>query len=176
MIQDLSLLCDALIVIYENNDYAKAREIASTIWNRLAKNNEHFVYDIYFVNAILYIFPIDEILHIKNFILRAFEKYQNYPNMSSIFINVHLNLSLLLIEHRLFKEALQAIDMIEPLCKSKKLYFPLAILFIRKGICLCNLNDTNIGDELIEKGKSYLTTLSETAAYDILTKEIEEYK
>lgn len=177
LIKDISILCDALIVIYKNNDYEMAREIARPIWNRLSNNNELYVYDLYFINAILYIFPNDEILHIKDFTIRAYNKYQNFPNMISIFINVHLNMSLILIENRLFKDALHTLEQIELLCKSKKLYFQLAILLIRKGICFSNLeNHINNGNILIEEGKRYLMVFSENASYDILTKEIELYR
>ena len=176
LIEDVSILCDALIVIYRNNDYKMAREIARPIWDRLSNNNELYVYDLYFINAILYIFPNDEILHIKDFTLRAYDKYQNFPNMVSIFINIHLNIALVLIENCLYKDALHILEQIELLCKNKKLYFQLAILLIRKGICLSNLeNHNNYGDILIEEGKRYLMVFSENESYDILMKEIELY-
>lgn len=57
LIEDISTLCDALIVIYVNNDYKTAETLARPIWNRLSNNNELYIYDLYFINAILYIFP-----------------------------------------------------------------------------------------------------------------------
>lgn len=48
--EDITLLCKALILISDKNDFNEARVIAKPIWNRLSMNNEFYLYDLYLDN------------------------------------------------------------------------------------------------------------------------------
>lgn len=176
IINDTVILCDALISISKYNDFETARTISSPIWNRLSNNDDLFVYDLYFLNAILYIFPIDEVLNVKDYLVRAYNIYNKYPKLHSVFINLHINISLLLIENCYYSEALTSLTNVEELCRNKRLYFQLSIILIRKGICLNNLDHQKYsGSVYINEGKKYLNIFSETETLTILEKEIDLY-
>lgn len=176
IIQDVITLCEAVLLIHKNNDFKTAREISTPIWNRLSKNDELFIFDIYFLNAILYIFSIEEALNIKEFVMRAYRKYNNFPKIVSVFVNLHINISLLLIENQHFQKALDTLNQVEALCRRKRLYFQLPIILIRKGICLNNLKkNTTSGNLLIEDGKKYLKLFSEHEALKMLESEVSMY-
>ncbi|MEK4626801.1 helix-turn-helix transcriptional regulator [Solibacillus sp. FSL R7-0682] len=173
LIQDILILIEALKIIYIENDLAKGRQIVAPIWNRLCKNDELFVYDIYFLNAILYIFSLEEVLNIKHYLLRAYKKYQDFPNTLAIFVNLHINISLLLLENKLYEESLDTLEIVEEICTKKRQYFQLSIIYIRKGICLNNLKKN--GDDLIEKGIHWLQMFDEVDALEIMQNEIDLY-
>ncbi|MER2037653.1 MAG: helix-turn-helix transcriptional regulator [Solibacillus sp.] len=173
LIQDILIIIEALKIIYVENDLAKGRQIVTPIWNRLCKNDELFVYDLYFLNTILYIFSLEEVLNIKNYLLRAYKKYQDFPNTLAIFVNLHINISLLLLENKIYDECLDTLKIVEEICINKRQYFQLAIISIRKGICLNNIEKN--GNYLIEKGIHWLQMFDEVDALEIMQNEIDLY-
>lgn len=173
IIKDVTLICKALIIISDKNDFNEARLIVKPIWNRLSVNNEFYLYDLYLINSILYIFNIEEVLQMRDYLGRCYKKYKDYPFVNSIFINTYINISLLLIENQKYYEALKDLDFIYEICKKQKLFFKIAIILIRKGICIQKLNGD--GKESIEKGLLWLESFEEEAALKIMKKEIETY-
>ncbi len=173
IIKEAYTLSKALLMIYKYNDFNEARQIAKPIWERLCKSNDLYLYDLYFLNAILYIFSFEEALNLKNFLFRGYEKYKNLNNTIPIFLNTHINLSLLSIEHKRYIDALKYLDIAENICKEQRLYFQLAVIYIRKGICLINL--TRKGKKEIEKGLNLMRMFDENEALIILRQEIKIY-
>lgn len=173
LIQDILIIIEALKIIYIENDLEKGRQIVAPIWNRLCKNDELFVYDLYFLNTILYIFSLEEVMNIKHYLLRAYKKYQDFPNTSPILFNLHINISLLLLENKLYEESLDTLEIVEEICTKKRQYFQLAIIYIRKGICLNNL--AKDGEDLIKKGMHWLQMFEEVDALAIMQNEIDLY-
>lgn len=173
IIKEVYTLSKALLLIYKNNDFNKARQIAKPIWDRLCKSNDLYLYDLYFFNAILYIFSIEEALNLKDFLIRGYEKYKNLNNTIHIFLNTHINFSLFFIEHKRYADALSYLDIGEKICKKQRLYFQLAVIYIRKGICLFNI--TRNGEDEIEKGINLMKMFEENEALKILIEEIKIY-
>lgn len=173
VIKDIFTLTEALIALHKDNNFDKAQKIARPIWNRLSKNDALYLYDLFFLNAILYIFPIESALHIKSLLIKGFKKYEEYPNALPIFLNVYINLSLLFIKNEKYADALEGLELIENLCKKKRLYFQLAIIIIRKGICLTHLNESGFTE--IEKGLHLLEAFEEIEVLNIMKEEAKAY-
>lgn len=173
IISDIQILCNALLLILENNDFKEAKLLVRPIWDRLSNHNELFLYDLYLMNAILYMFSLEEILEIKDFLKRAINKYLEFPNMKRLFINLYLNIALVGINSYEYQIA---IDMIEPvidIAKEIKAFIQLAIAYIRKGVCLNGLSLD--GDFWINKGLNILEVLEEFKTLELMIREIETH-
>lgn len=171
LIRDIQTLCKSLAPLLESGEFESGRLYARQIWQRLSHNNNLYYYDIYLLNAILFVFPLDEMLGIYQYLKRGFEKYKNFQNMSRVALSTSLNIAVVLITEKLYKDALEELEITLPKCKEQKLFIPLAIGYVRKGICLNNIS--NNGNEWINKGLFMLEVLEEHDTYEHLKKEIE---
>ncbi|MFP5303680.1 hypothetical protein R2R70_21100, partial [Cobetia sp. SIMBA_158] len=84
LIRDIQTLCKSLAPLLESGEFESGRLYARQIWQRLSHNNNLYYYDIYLLNAILFVFPLDEMLGIYQYLKRGFEKYKNFQNMSRV--------------------------------------------------------------------------------------------
>ncbi|WP_342558320.1 hypothetical protein [Metasolibacillus sp. FSL K6-0083] len=75
--------------------------------------------------------------------------------------------------HNNIDSTLKYLDIAENICKEQRLYFQLAVIYIRKGICLINL--TGKGKKEIEKGLNLMKMFDENEALIILRQEIKIY-
>jgi len=170
LIQDIQILCKSLSNILAKDNFEEARKYSKVIWERLSKNNDLYLYDLYLLNAILFIFPLNEMREIHKYLMRGFKRYEDFPNIKRISVNTSLNVAVILIMEHLYEEALIEIESILPLCKEQKVFIPLAIGYIRKGICLNQLSKN--GDNLINKGLTILKVLEEFDTYENMKKEL----
>lgn len=173
LVEDISRICEALILLSETNDIEKSRTPLKEVWERLSKRDLFYLSDLYFINTILFLFPLDSALEIKKFAFRSIEKYKNFQKVERLKINISINIVLLLMKDQRFEEAIIENEEAINLCKKHSDHLRLAICYIRKGICLNHLNLS--GHELINKGKNILNVVEEFKLLHILEKEIERY-
>lgn len=175
LIENLCLVCQFLIILSETKNITLARVPINKVWQHISERDLLFINDIYFVNSILYLFTIETSLEIKKFVFRSIEKYQNFRNIERVKVNILINITLLLVKEGRFKEAISEVEHAIVLCKKFSDYKRIAICYIRKGICLNNIEVTK-GDEWISKGKYILIAIEEVTILSALEDEINRYK
>ena len=171
VIKDIQTLCKSMIYL-NNNRMEQAQIHANEIWEKLKKREQLYISDIYLFNAILFIFPIDTIKETRNFIQKSIERYKNFQNIERMSINIILNLCYLYISNKKYSEALTELSDLEPKCKQLSAYIPLAICYIRKGICLERTGEQIVGKEALQKGLNILRVLEEEELLKALSLEI----
>lgn len=174
LINDLCLVCKSLIILSETKDIGAARVPLNKVWQRLSKRDLLYINDIYFVNFILYLFPLETALEIKKFAYRSIDKYKNFKNIERLKVNMAINMTLLLIKEGRFKEALNEVEQAIVLSKRFSDYKRMAICYLRKGVCLNNLEVTT-GDEWISKGKNILIAIEEMTILNALEDEVNRF-
>lgn len=174
ILQDLSLVCEALIIFGETNTIEEARIPILSVWDRLSKRNFLHIIDIYFINTILFLFPIETALEIRNFAFRGIDRYKNFQGIERLKMNIFINISILLIKKKKFEEGLSETEQAITLCKKYSDYLRLAICYVRKGICLNHLKGSK-GEEFIEKGKQILIAIEEFQILKVLEDEISRH-
>jgi len=174
LLENLSKICESLILLSETGKIEQARIPVKDVWESLSKRNHFYIIDIYFVNSILFLFPLETALEIKKFAFRSIDRYKDFQNIERIKINISINILLLLMKEGRFKEALNETTQIMNLCKKHRDYLRLAICYVRKGICLNSIDMS--GEEWILKGKNMLFALEENNMVEILEDEIKSYE
>ncbi|MEK3977315.1 helix-turn-helix domain-containing protein [Psychrobacillus sp. FSL K6-1267] len=174
LIKDLCLVCKSLIVLSQTKDIVAARVSLYKVWQRLSQRDLLFINDIYFVNFILYLFPLETALEIKKFVYRSIDKYKNFRNIERLKVNMAINMTLLLIKEDRYIEALIEVEEAIALCKRFSDYKRLAVCYLRKGICLNNLKVTK-GDQWISKGKNILIAIDELKILNELEDEVNRF-
>ncbi|WP_342505975.1 helix-turn-helix domain-containing protein [Sporosarcina sp. FSL K6-2383] len=173
LIKNLSKICTSLILLSRTSNIEEARIPLKKVWDILSKRNHFYIIDIYLINSILFLFPLETALEIRNFTFRSIERYKNFQDVERLKINISINIMLLLIKEKRFKEAYLESEQIINLCKQHQDYFRLAICYVRKGICMNHIEMS--GKEWIQKGKNILTAIEEVAAVKLLEDEIKLY-
>lgn len=174
LLETLSKICESLILLSETGKIEQARIPLLDVWERLSKRNHFYIIDIYFINSILFLFPLETVLEIKKFTFRSIDRYRDFQNIERIKINISFNIMLLLMKEERYKEALNETTQIINLSKKHRDYLRLAICYVRKGICL-NIIDMS-GEVWILKGKNMLVALEEYKMIEIMDEEIKTYE
>lgn len=169
----INTVLEGMIVLAKSSDFIRASEILATIWEDLSHRNTLYLSDIYLLNAILFVFPKNTATKIKEFAFRHIDKYKGFQNINKLKINFLINLSLINIKEKNFETALSLLNDAIKKCKSEQLFINLSICYVRKGICLNNLN--NDDECFIEKGLTILKHLEQEELLTILEKETKNY-
>lgn len=173
LINKIYIIIKSLTILANTNDIHNAKILAEPIWTELSRRDNLYLSDIFLLNSILYIFPIETAVEMKKFAFRHIEKYKNFQNINRIKINFLINLSLLYLKNHDYNMALKQLENSIELCKIEKLFINLSICYIRKGICLYNLG--HCGLYWRKKGKNMLEVLDQSDLLSILETEVEEY-
>lgn len=121
-IQNIYYLCKSYIIPIKTNDFEQVSLFASKIWKKLSKRNQFYVIDLYFLNAILFMFPLDVIFNLRDMIEKSIAQYNGLFKLQKIQININLNIALLLMEKHRFEEALNELETIRDVLKEEKAY------------------------------------------------------
>jgi len=173
LLTDIWIVCNSLLLLIDTKDFKQASIPANKVWERLSKRNQLYITDIYLLNSIYFIFPLETALEMKNFIDKSIDYYKDFKDVQRLKINMYFNLSLLLINKGRYQEALKEINAIEQHCREQKAYIQLAIGYIRKGICLNRLGDS--GEQWIDKGKGLLLSIEEFSILKVIEDELKRY-
>lgn len=174
ILKDLSNICKSLIILGDTNNIEEARIPLQSVWERLSKRNLLYITDIYFFNTILFLFPVETALEIRKFAFRSIDRYKTFDEMERLKINIFINISLLLIKDKRFEEGLIETEQAIILCKKYSDYLRLAICYVRKGICLNHLGNSE-GIVWTEKGKYILTAIEEFDILKVIDDEINRH-
>ena len=175
LIKNILNICDACIISQETDDFSHAHKVARKLLNEFSKKNHLFIRDIYLINSIFFVFPIETAHLTMRYIESSIEKYRDFKEINLLIINLRMNYILMLMKEKLEKEALAEIEKVLPLVKKYKISLYLGVIYIRKGICLHNIKIASETD-FIQKGSTLLEILEEFQMLELAQKEIEKYK
>ncbi len=176
-LQQIKKICESLLILLNTSDLNKANIGLIEVWYDLSKRNRLYKADIYLINSILFLFPIETVRTIKSFVERNIDFYKGEKELEKIKLNISINFSLLLIKNHLFEESLSIIDSAILLCKQLGEYLRLGICYVRKGIIISHFKQFMItSSDWIYKGLNILQELEEVNLLNILQEEIATYK
>ncbi|MBD8036291.1 XRE family transcriptional regulator [Solibacillus sp. A46] len=173
LINKINIIIKSLSILANTNDIHHAKLLAEPIWTELSRRDNLYLSDIFLLNAILYIFPVETAEEMKKFAFRHIEKYKNFQNINRIKINFLINLSLLYLKNSDYNMALNQLESSIELCKLEKQFINLSICYIRKGVCLSNSG--TCGLFWINKGMNMLEVLDQFDLLSILKAEVKKY-
>ena len=81
LIVNLSKICESLLLLKETHNIEKSRVPLYEVWDCLSKRSLLYIMDIYFINSMLFLFPLETALEIKNFAFRSIERYKNFQKV-----------------------------------------------------------------------------------------------
>lgn len=139
LLQDILIICEALISLVQTNDIVEAQKIVTPVWDRLSKHHQWYLSDFRIINVLLYLFPVDTAIEVTRSMLNRLRKYNGFRDTKQLKFTYRINLSLLLIKSQDYQSAL---NVIQGTIAQFGQYMPhqsLALSFSRKAICLHNL-------------------------------------
>lgn len=175
LLQDIVLICEALIILNETKNIEAARIKVSVIWDRLEKNNYWYLSEIKVINTILFLFSADTALQVAKTALKNLKKYKGFQDSHKLEVNLQLNLTLLYLKNESFQKANTVCDQVIILSKISAMYKQNAAAIIRKGICLSHLGNTDWKD-FVDKGFLILELMEDFTLIEILKSEVDNYK
>lgn len=175
MIRNIRIVLNAHVILRESNDFELASEPIKEVWSNLSKRDSLYLIDLYLINSILFFFPLETALHIKNFMFKSIDRYKGFHNVNNLKINVYTNLMLLFIKSKKFTEGIDMAELLIMLCKKQRVYPQLAVGYIRKGVCMNGLDLKSEGQKQIDKGLKILSAIEEVDLYKIMKNEIKRF-
>lgn len=163
-----------LIDSIKNNDIYFNKTQTQHLLDEFSKKEHLFIKDLYIINSVFFLFPIETAHLTMEYIETALKKYGDFHSINRVEVNLRMNYSLMLVKESLEEKALQQLKITLPLVKKYKLSVQMGILYIRMGICYKNLM-LPMEFDYIEKGKAILEVLEETEVLMGMTNEINSY-
>lgn len=163
-----------LINSIKNNNIYFNKEQAQHLLKEFSKKEHLFIKDLYIINSVFFLFPIETAHLTMDYIETALKKYGDFQSINRVEVNLRMNYSLMLLKQGLEEIALQQLKLALPLVQQYKLSVQMGILYIRMGICYNNLK---IAVELdyIKKGTEILKVLDEKEVLLGMENELNRY-
>lgn len=175
LLQDISIICEALISLVQTNDIAKAQKIVAPVWDRLSKHNQWYLSDFQIINVLLYLFPVDTAIEVTRSMLDRLRKYKGFRDTRQLKFTYRINLSLLLIKSQDYQGAL---NVIQDTIAQFRQYMPhqsLALCFSRKALCLHNLGFEN-SNVFLQKSQQLLDIYQNNDLWKSIINEYHMYR
>lgn len=150
IITDIVHLTDALIILARTGDILNARKEAIPVWERLEKLDGWYLVELGMINAMLFLFPIDEAILISETAFTQTKKYAGHPSATKIATSLRYNLCLLLLKNKRYEETIACIDELIPAAKKAGSYRHLCVCYLRKGFALAKTGNPE-GQLLIDQ-------------------------
>nr|WP_199201704.1 helix-turn-helix transcriptional regulator [Listeria ivanovii]QPL19502.1 helix-turn-helix domain-containing protein [Listeria ivanovii]UCK61633.1 XRE family transcriptional regulator [Listeria ivanovii] len=173
-IQHLTKCLEALTILQKEDDFKKAKEVVSYIWQEKMKQDELYLTDIKILASIFYIFPEETALNIAKRINKELKTYQKFENTIRLQISILLNTSSFLLMHNKIKEAELFVNDVLNLAKDNKYYLQWAAAIGKKGIIQFLLNKKEYKQN-IEKCCKLLEYMDEPLQLEDFKTELNKY-
>ena len=170
-IHEISTILKEAII---HHDIYYAKNIATNLLKQFNKKNTLYEKDLYLINSIFFLFPIETANYTMEYIESVVEKYGEFNSIYRIFVNLQMNYSLMLIKEKKYAKAINTLEKTLPLTKKYRMIAQMAVLYIRLGICQGNLAIQSETD-FIQKGLTILDVIEEHALLEIMNLEVEKY-
>lgn len=171
----LHKICISLIFSTKNGDINSAISHVENLLDEFSKKDHLFIKDIYLINSLFFLFPINSAQLTMNYVDKALNNYGDFQSIHLITVNLRLNYCLMLIKHSAEDKALLHLKEILPITKKYRLGVQMGINYIRQGICYRNLNHSTEFDYL-KKGLNILEALEESEIIKLMENEISKIK
>ncbi|HHS3226307.1 TPA: helix-turn-helix domain-containing protein [Listeria monocytogenes] len=175
VIKEYLFIVKALIIIETEDDYMKASQHVSPIWERISKNDVWFIDDIQLLTCIFFMFDDQVVLTISQRLLKQTEKYLHLDNIKRIQANTLMNISTLYLNKQDYSSALDFIDQTIHTAKNYEYYSLLLFAKGTKGILHCLEHKANIGIPLIKDSLQLLKALDQLDIAKALEKDVNNY-
>ncbi|CZR05026.1 helix-turn-helix domain-containing protein [Trichococcus collinsii] len=162
IIADIVHLADALIILSETGDILSARKEAVPVWDRLEKLDGWYLVELGMINAMLFLFPIDEAILISETAFTQTKKYASHPSATKIAISLRYNLCLLLLKNKHYEETIACIDALIPAAKQAGSYRHLSVCYLRKGFALAK-SGKPAGKQMIDQAFRLIDAVDDSA-------------
>lgn len=172
-LHELLIICDALLIIEESNDFNKARELVTPIWKRMSFYDQWYLVDIKIINVILYFFEVETSISITEKLLVRLNLYKDFTEASKLKITLNLNLSMLLIKNKMFEKSFENLENLLISKKYKMSYRALAGCYNRLAICSSYMNENRV-KEYLGKVNSLLMVYEDYQLLELFKLEFEE--
>lgn len=172
--QEYISICEALLLMTRDDDYARAKEKVEWVWKRLEKHDTWFLADIFLLNIILFIFPIDTASMITDRVLQQLNLYGELRDKHTLAANFTSNLIALLLKSERYEECYARNESQIAACKKNLQFIHLALAYARKGILV---NRLGVGGEetYYEKCFAILSFVDYPQLEEDIRKEIQYY-
>ncbi|MBE1557167.1 helix-turn-helix domain-containing protein [Sporosarcina limicola] len=135
ILNDLKIICEALLIIESSGDLLAAREKVNKVWVRISRFDQWYLVDLKIMNVILYFFESDVVIYITDKLIERLKVYQGFDEAIKLKKTLTINLSLILIKSGMISEALNRLEDFLQLHLSELSYKSLAVCFNRIAIC-----------------------------------------
>lgn len=170
-LREIHMLCEALLIVSDSEDYSKAVDLIEPIWKRVITYDQWYLYDIRLINMILFMYPIDTTIAISERVLKRLEDYSKYDKVESMKDIYSINLSLLYIRSERYADALYLVE--ERLTDRHHMNYTMLSLFLsRRALCK---NILGLGDYEDDQ-ESVRHVLQAYGAIDLLSRIEEEFE
>lgn len=140
-IQDIYFISKGFISLKQDGNFDIASTYAYQIWERLQKFDTWYLSDIYLINNILFLFPIETAISISEFAITQLERYHDldmkYHLLTATF---QYNLVHLLIREGYYQKAFELNEQVIANFKKRKNYFQTALSMLRKQLLIAKIN------------------------------------
>jgi len=173
LVRDIQALFEGLLLFIRTSDDELLKTSVTSVWERLSVKNQYYLTDLYLLNAIYYLFPLETMLEMRKLAESSLARYEQFPKAPRLQLNLSVNISLLLMREGRIAEALREIESAIPYAKQQKAFLQLAVCYVRKGICKKVLEKD--GQYWIDKGMSMLKVLEEGGLLRMAEEEVARY-
>lgn len=173
LVRDIQALFKGLLLFVHTSNEESLKASVTSVWKRLSGKNQLYLTDLYLLNAIFYLFPLETMLEVRKLAESSLARYSQFPKAPRLHLNFSVNISLLLMKENRFAEALEEAEAAIPLAKQHKAFLQLAVCYVRKGICLQVMEGG--GQCWIDKGMTILEVLEEEGLLRMTEGEVSRY-
>ncbi|EAD8349013.1 helix-turn-helix domain-containing protein [Listeria monocytogenes] len=158
---DLVNCLSAIIAIEQEDNFAKATEIVTPIWNRISKQNDWYWEDIQIMSHIFYMFEQETALNICKELFNKLNNYRKFHNADRLEISTLLNIATMLLDKGNLEEAERYINKCISLAEEKKYFIQWAYALGTKGILKTLSTKTQEGQQLMDQSIHILETINQ---------------
>ncbi|GKV70416.1 hypothetical protein NCCP2716_29140 [Sporosarcina sp. NCCP-2716] len=173
LVRDVQTLFEGLLLFISTSDDDLLKTSVTSVWERLSVKNQFYLTDLYLLNAIYYLFPLETMLQMRKLAESSLARYKQFPKVPRLHLNFSVNISLLLMKENRFAEAQDEVEAAIPYAKQQKAFLQLSVCYVRKGICLQMLEED--GQYWIAKGITMLEVLEEEGLLRMVEEEVARY-
>ncbi|EHD5686764.1 hypothetical protein JQY34_002887, partial [Listeria monocytogenes] len=161
LLTDLLKCLSAIIAIEQEDNFAKATEIVTPIWDRISKQNDWYWEDIQIMSHIFYMFEQETALNICKELFNKLSNYRKFHNADRLEISTLLNIATMLLDKNNLKEAEKYINKCITLAEEKKYFIQWAYALGTKGILKTLTAKTQEGQQLMDQSIRILETINQ---------------
>ncbi|MET1247770.1 helix-turn-helix transcriptional regulator [Sporolactobacillus sp. STCC-11] len=174
VVKDIQYVCKASMLLHSEKTIDPAYSFAQKVWERLSQLDNWYSTELKLINCIFFFFPIETGIEIVKRALHEIDRFSYINKNIDLKSSYLLNITVLLIKNKQFKEASNYAEKAIGECKTVKKYDGLAFAYARKGIIFMNEKRHEEGLRLVNKGLTICTALDQKSMAEAIIQEVHE--